>query len=59
VVLEVSGLLNISQAFSPELLELTLLLLLELLVELLGLLVYNLVLSTHLSRVGCKCLPRL
>jgi hypothetical protein len=53
VVLEVSGLFNISQALSPELLELTLLLLLELLVELLGLLVDNLVLCTHLrSRVG-------
>jgi hypothetical protein len=51
VVLEVSGLLNVSQAFSPELLELPLLLLLELLVKLLCLLVDKLMLRAHLSMV--------
>jgi hypothetical protein len=56
VVLEISHRLIFSHAFNPELLKLLLLLLLELLVELLSLLVHNLVLNTHLSRVGWKCL---
>jgi hypothetical protein len=56
VVLEISGRLNFSHAFSPELLKLLLLLLLELLMELLSLLVDNLVLRTHMSRVGWEWL---
>jgi hypothetical protein len=57
VVLEISRRLNFSHAFNPELLKLLLLLLLELLVELLSLLVDNLVLSTHMTRVGWEWLP--
>jgi hypothetical protein len=57
VVLEISRRLNFSHAFNPELLKLLLLLLLELLVELLSLLVDNLVLSTHMTRIGWEWLP--
>ena len=49
MVLEVGGLINLRQSFGPELLQLPLLLLLELLVKLLRLLVDKLVLSIELG----------